>query len=68
MVDQIHDELHRRITDRLMPAGERIVIDQIERFAPGFRAVVRRRIETSAAELEAWNPNLVGGDIAGGAR
>ena len=41
--------------------------EQIERFAPGFRAVVRRRIETSAAELEAWNPNLVGGDIAGGA-
>jgi len=29
LVDQIHDELHRRITDRLIPAGDRIVIDQI---------------------------------------
>lgn len=29
LVDQIHDELHRRITNRLLPAGERIVIDQI---------------------------------------
>lgn len=29
LVDQIHDALHRRITDRLLPAGERIVIDQL---------------------------------------
>jgi DNA-binding GntR family transcriptional regulator len=29
LVDQIHDELHRRITDRLIPAGDRVVIDQI---------------------------------------
>jgi DNA-binding GntR family transcriptional regulator len=29
LVDQIHDELHRRITDRLMPAGERVVIDKL---------------------------------------
>ena len=40
---------------------------QIERFAPGFRAVVRDTIETPPHGLEAWNPNLVGGDIAGGA-
>jgi DNA-binding GntR family transcriptional regulator len=29
LVDQIHDELHRRITDRLMPAGQRVVIDKL---------------------------------------
>ena len=40
---------------------------QIERFAPGFSHVVRQRIEASPAALEAWNPNIVGGDIAGGA-
>ena len=40
---------------------------QIERFAPGFTAVIKETIETPPQELEAWNPNLVGGDIAGGA-
>ncbi|MEX0705716.1 MAG: hypothetical protein WD041_03780, partial [Nitriliruptoraceae bacterium] len=40
---------------------------QIERFAPGFLGrVVSRRI-TTPADLEAWNPNNIGGDIAGGA-
>ena len=40
---------------------------QIERFAPGFRDVVLARATAGPAELEARNPNLVGGDIAGGA-
>lgn len=40
---------------------------QIERFAPGFRDRVVATHETPPAALEAWNPNLVGGDIAGGA-
>lgn len=40
---------------------------QIERFAPGFRDVVRARHVTGPAEYEAYNPNLHGGDIAGGA-
>lgn len=40
---------------------------QIERFAPGFRALVLARRATSASELEAYNPNYIGGDIAGGA-
>ena len=40
---------------------------QIARFAPGFSNVVAGRIDTSPQMLEAWNPNLVGGDIAGGA-
>ncbi len=40
---------------------------QIERFAPGFRDVVTARSLRTTADLEASNPNLVGGDIAGGA-
>ena len=38
----------------------------IERFAPGFRDVVLARRNFSARELERYNPNYVGGDIAGG--
>lgn len=41
--------------------------DQIERFAPGFRDVVLARAAAGPPQLEARNPNLVGGDIAGGA-
>jgi phytoene dehydrogenase-like protein len=40
---------------------------QIERFAPGFRDCVLARSVMSPADLEHHNPNLVGGDIAGGA-
>jgi phytoene dehydrogenase-like protein len=40
---------------------------QLERFAPGFRDLVLARSVRRAAELEGHNPNLVGGDIAGGA-
>jgi phytoene dehydrogenase-like protein len=39
---------------------------QIERFAPGFRDVVLASSSSSAAELERYNPNYVGGDIASG--
>jgi phytoene dehydrogenase-like protein len=39
---------------------------QIERFAPGFREVVRARHVSTPADLEAANPNYVGGDIACG--
>jgi phytoene dehydrogenase-like protein len=41
--------------------------DQIERFAPGFRDCVIARSVMSPADLEKHNPNLVGGDIGGGA-
>jgi phytoene dehydrogenase-like protein len=41
--------------------------DQIERFAPGFRDLVRARHAFGPAALEAHNPNNVGGDINGGA-
>src|ERR1700730_13778625 len=40
---------------------------QIERFAPGFRDCVIARHSSSAADLEKSNPNLIGGDITGGA-
>lgn len=40
---------------------------QIERFAPGFRDCVIARSALSPAELQRHNPNLVGGDINGGA-
>lgn len=40
---------------------------QIERFAPGFRDIVLARHITAPRGLEAYNPNYVGGDIAGGA-
>lgn len=40
---------------------------QIERFAPGFRDRILHRVESSPADLERWNANLVGGDIGGGA-
>jgi phytoene dehydrogenase-like protein len=40
---------------------------QVERFAPGFRDCILARQVTSTAAFEAWNPNLVGGDLSGGA-
>jgi len=40
---------------------------QIERFAPGFRDVVLDKHVMGPSALEAWNPNLVGGDVNGGA-
>jgi phytoene dehydrogenase-like protein len=41
---------------------------QIERFAPGFRSEILARNIMSPKELEQHNPNLVGGDINGGAQ
>jgi len=39
---------------------------QIERFAPGFGERVLGRAAMNAREIEAYNPNYVGGDIIGG--
>lgn len=41
---------------------------QVERFAPGFRALVLARHTRNAMQMEADNPNLVGGDINCGVR
>ena len=40
---------------------------QIERFAPGFRDRILARSVATAADLAAYDPNYVGGDINGGA-
>jgi phytoene dehydrogenase-like protein len=39
---------------------------QIERFAPGFRDRILARRACNALDMEAYNPNYVGGDINGG--
>lgn len=39
---------------------------QIERYAPGFRDVIKARHATNASALEQYNPNYIGGDINGG--
>ena len=44
-----------------------VIEAQIERFAPGFRECVLARKTWNCADMEAWNSNLVGGDIGGGA-
>ncbi len=41
---------------------------QIERFAPGFHDLILARRVQGPAELERWDANLIGGDIAGGAQ
>ena len=41
--------------------------DQVERFAPGFRDLVLARSTMNSEAMEQHNPNLVGGDVAGGA-
>lgn len=40
---------------------------QIERFAPGFRDLALARTVRTADQAEAHNPNLLGGDVNGGA-
>lgn len=40
---------------------------QIERFAPGFRDCILARSTLGPRDMEARNPNYVGGDITGGA-
>jgi phytoene dehydrogenase-like protein len=42
------------------------IIRQIERFAPGFRERILATRATTPADVEAYNPNNVGGDISGG--
>jgi phytoene dehydrogenase-like protein len=39
---------------------------QVERFAPGFRDCILARSTKTSVDMEAYNPNYVGGDINGG--
>ena len=43
-----------------------IIERQVERFAPGFRDRILARHTMNPAQMEAHNPNYVGGDINGG--
>jgi phytoene dehydrogenase-like protein len=40
--------------------------DQVERFAPGFKERILARATMNTHEVEAYNPNYIGGDINGG--
>jgi phytoene dehydrogenase-like protein len=42
------------------------IIAQIERFAPGFRERILAKHVYTAAQMERYNPNYIGGDINGG--
>jgi phytoene dehydrogenase-like protein len=46
--------------------GTQAIESHIERFAPGFRDVIRARATKTARQMELFNPNYVGGDINGG--
>jgi phytoene dehydrogenase-like protein len=55
-----------------VPSGYRgdatlLIETQIERFAPGFRDLIVARAIRTTAQLEAHNPNYVGGDVVTGA-
>jgi|SRR5665213_284759 len=40
--------------------------NQVERFAPGFKQSILARHVMNTAQMEAYNPNYIGGDINGG--
>lgn len=42
--------------------------NQVERFAPGFRETIISRHTMNTVEMQAYNPNYIGGDINGGAQ
>jgi phytoene dehydrogenase-like protein len=42
------------------------ILGQVERFAPGFRDRIVAQHVLQPADLEAYNPNYVGGDVNGG--
>ena len=44
------------------------IIAQIERFAPGFRDRIVGQAVRTTAQMAAYNPNFVGGDIMTGAK
>jgi phytoene dehydrogenase-like protein len=64
--------MHTLWTYTHVPAGSPVdrreaVVQQIERFAPGFRDIIVASSSRSAREVEQHNPNYPGGDIAAGA-
>ncbi|MDR6784341.1 phytoene dehydrogenase-like protein [Pedobacter africanus] len=43
-----------------------VIEQQVERFAPGFRDRILARHTMNTSQMEAYNPNYIGGDINGG--
>lgn len=43
-----------------------IIEQQVERFAPGFKDLILARHTMNTSEVQAYNPNYIGGDINGG--
>lgn len=65
-------DLHPVWTYAHVPSGypgdaSEVILDQVERFAPGLRERIVARTATAPAEIEAANPNFIGGDILTGA-
>jgi phytoene dehydrogenase-like protein len=65
-------DLHPVWTYAHVPSGyegdaREAILAQVERFAPGFRDRVAASAVRSPADLAAYNPNYVGGDIIAGA-
>ncbi|WP_339650006.1 NAD(P)/FAD-dependent oxidoreductase [uncultured Salegentibacter sp.] len=44
----------------------KIIEDQIERAAPGFKDCILKKSTMNSVQLNAFNPNIIGGDINGG--
>jgi phytoene dehydrogenase-like protein len=65
-------DLHPVWTYAHVPSGypgdaTEVILDQVERFAPGLRERIVARATRTPAEIEAANPNFIGGDILTGA-
>jgi phytoene dehydrogenase-like protein len=43
-----------------------VIEQQVERFAPGFKDLILGRHTMNTSEVQAYNPNYIGGDINGG--
>ena len=67
-----HNNIHPIDAYAHVPAGypydaTELIIRQLERFAPGVRERIVAQTSRTTADLEADNPNFVGGDIVSGA-
>lgn len=59
--------LYAHVPNGLDRDVDEVLIDGVERFAPGFRDRIRKVVATPPAALHERNANYLGGDIAGGA-
>ena len=69
--DRARDGIHPVDAYAHVPAGwtgdaTQTIIDQIERFAPGFRDRIRATVPKSTRQIEEYDANFVGGDIVTG--